>query len=546
MENRLWTRTLIAVVIAVIEIAALTAAQSAPPRIVGYFSSWSVYGRNYHVPNIPAGKVTHINYAFANVVGGKIALGDAYADTDKFYTGDTWAPGALRGSFNRLIQLKKAHPTLKTLISVGGWTWSSGFSDAVLTAASRATFAQSCVDFMVKYGFDGVDVDWEYPVSGGLSSNKTRPADKQNLTLFLADLRSRLDVRGKLDQRYYLLTIAGPANPAIIVNYEMKQVAGYLDWINIMSYDLHGPWGGTLDPVTNFNAPLYASPADPTPQPTQATFNTAAAVKAYIALGVPRAKIGMGLPFYGRGFGGVTGTKDGLYAKYTGPAPVGTWERGVFDYTDLVQNYIGKNGYTSYRHPDARVPWLYNATAGVMIGYDDPRSIREKAWFARAAGIGGVMFWEFSNDRSGALLDSAHQSLHQRPGLESSALDVSVQARSDVALTVRGGVSRAGRTALAAISMSGSFPGQPLPGGVVPLNFDPYTFLSLAQANTPIFSATMGPLDAVGDRSVRLGLSRLPRLPNALIGSYLSVAGWVVGPGGMGEPTNAVDLFFRP
>ena len=145
---------------AVIPVALPGQGQLQPRRVVGYYTSWSVYARNYHVAQLPADKVTHINYAFANISGGQIALGDRYADIDKFYPGDSWAPGALRGNFNQLRKLKQKHSHLRTLISIGGWTWSGNFSDAVLTPASRQAFARSCVDFIVQYGFDGVDLDW--------------------------------------------------------------------------------------------------------------------------------------------------------------------------------------------------------------------------------------------------------------------------------------------------------------------------------------------------------------------------------------------------
>ena len=143
-------------------------AQTADKRIVGYFPSWGIYARNYHVPNIPAAQLTHINYAFANVQNGVITLGDSYADIDRWYPGDCWNPGCRRGSFERLRVLKQQFPHLKTLISVGGWTWSGGFSDAVLTPAARATFAQSIVDFVDLHEFDGADLDcdgWDGPAA---------------------------------------------------------------------------------------------------------------------------------------------------------------------------------------------------------------------------------------------------------------------------------------------------------------------------------------------------------------------------------------------
>src|SRR5262245_481005 len=205
----------------VLAVAGVALAQVPEKRVVGYYTSWSIYARNYLANQIPAAQVTHINYAFANLVGGVIALGDYYADVDRFYPGDCWNPGCRRGNFHQLEIHKQNNPGLRTLISIGGWTWSGGFSDAVLTPASRATFAASIVNFVDQYYFDGADIDWEYPVSGGLPSNPTRPQDKQNYTLFLQELRAQFTARSVLTGKQYLLTIAAPANPAIIDNLEV-------------------------------------------------------------------------------------------------------------------------------------------------------------------------------------------------------------------------------------------------------------------------------------------------------------------------------------
>jgi chitinase len=122
-------------------------------KIIGYYTSWSVYVRNYHVPDIPADKINYINYAFANIdnAAGTIKLGDYHADVDKWYPGDSWEPGALRGCFHQLQILKANNPHLKTFISVGGWTWSTYFSNIALTQQSREIFAASCVDFIQEY-----------------------------------------------------------------------------------------------------------------------------------------------------------------------------------------------------------------------------------------------------------------------------------------------------------------------------------------------------------------------------------------------------------
>ncbi len=376
-------------------------------ELVGYYTSWSIYARDYHVPDIPADQVTAINYAFANIADGQIILGDPYADIDRFYPGDSWDPDSLRGSFHQLQILKRDHPHLRTLISVGGWTWSTYFSDVALTPESRAAFAASCVEFIEQYEFDGVDIDWEYPVSGGHPGNIYRPEDKQNYTLLLAELREQLDATGES----YLLTIAAPGSPGIIENLELELIHPYLDWINVMTYDFHGPWGGELDPVTHMNAPLYADPDDPLPEPAHSLFNLDAALQPYIQAGIPRSKLHPGLAFYGRGYGGVPAGGNGLYEPYSGPAGNGTWEAGVFDYWDLEANFIGQAGYEAHWHPDALVPWLFNPAAGIMISYDNEPSICAKGEYVLDQGLGGAMFWEFSGDREGDLLGAIHTTL---------------------------------------------------------------------------------------------------------------------------------------
>lgn len=384
-------------------------------RIVGYFVSWGVYDRDYHVEDVPADKLTHINYAFANVsADGRCILGDAYADTDKFYEGDSWDAGALRGNFNQLQKLKEEHPHLKTLISVGGWTWSGRFSDVALTPQSRATFAQSCVQFMLDYGFDGIDIDWEYPVSGGLGTNTTRPEDKENYTLLLRELRDQLDAQTAADGNEYLLTIAAPAGPGIYANYELDAIADILDWINLMAYDFHGTWEST----TGLHAALHPAGDDPAPDPVVATqFNVDAAAQAYLSAGVPAEKLVIGTAFYGRGWSGVGATANGLYQSASGAAP-GTWEPGNYDYKDIATNLLG-SGYARHWHAEALVPWLYSPSAGVMITYDDPESIGHKADYVVSNGLGGAMFWELSGDLPpgpGSLLDALYDGLNDAPG----------------------------------------------------------------------------------------------------------------------------------
>ncbi|MBI2391958.1 MAG: glycoside hydrolase family 18 protein [Deltaproteobacteria bacterium] len=354
-------------------------------KVVAYFAEWAVYGRNFHITDVDASLITHLNYAFLNIAGGECVLGDSYADIDKFYPGDSWDAGALRGSFHQLQLLKAKSPHLKTLLSIGGWTWSSGFSDAALTDASRTKLAKSCVAIMTKYGFDGLDLDWEYPGGGGLSAG--RPEDKQNFTALLAAFRKELDAAGK----GHLLTVAVGAAPSVIANLELAKIHPYLDSVNVMTYDFHGAW----EKKTGHNSPLHRSKGDTSP----VGWDTDAAARAYVEGGVPASKVIVGAAFYGRGWSGVPATNDGLFQPATGPSP-GTFEQGILDYHDIAANYLPT--FTRKWDGDAKVPWLYSAARQIMISYDDAESLKLRAQYVDAKGLGGVMVWELSGD------DKAH------------------------------------------------------------------------------------------------------------------------------------------
>lgn len=353
------------------------------PRVIGYYAAWDIYARQYYVADTPASQLTHINYAFANIADGECVLGDPWADVDKPMGDDDWNT-PLRGNFHQLQILKAAHPGLQTLISVGGWTWSSGFSAVASTEASRAKFAASCVKFMKDYDFDGIDVDWEYPVGGGLQPGV--PADKHNYTLLLQELRAELDAQGVADSAHYLLSIAAPAGPSTIEHLEVDQIHPYLDHINVMAYDFHGAWEST----TNFNAPLHPSAGDPAPP----GFNVAAAADAYLAKGAPAGKIVIGMAFYGHGWQGVGGNNQGLFQPASGPAP-SMYEAGTFEYRELAALMPS---YTRYWDDQAKVPWLHSPTSAVMISYDDAESLGLKATYVKDKGLGGAMIWQLAGD----------------------------------------------------------------------------------------------------------------------------------------------------
>src|SRR5258708_189215 len=179
-------------------------------RVVGYYTAWSIYARQYFVTDIPADELTDLNYAFINLSNsGECVSGDEWGDMGYLYPGDLQSE-PLRGNFKQLRVLKKVHPKLHILMSIGGWTWSDKFSNAALTPESRAKLVRSCIGFMKRYGFDGIDIDWEFPVSGGLVKENRRAQGKKNFTLLLSGFWQQMDLQGK---RHLLTTPAPPARP---------------------------------------------------------------------------------------------------------------------------------------------------------------------------------------------------------------------------------------------------------------------------------------------------------------------------------------------
>ena len=344
--------------------------------LAGYYAGWAAY-KGYTPQKIPADRLTHLHYAFAKIdpAASRITLADPSND---------------RRNFAALRALKKSNPQLKTLLSVGGWDYSAYFSDVASTGARREAFAQSCLDILLEHGFDGVDLDWEYPVSGGLAGNTNRPQDKQNFTLLLKAIREKLDQQEKKDGRRYYLTIAGGAGTGYLAKIEPAAVAGLVDYIFVMGYDMHGPW----DTYTDLNAPLYR-PQESSPQAKNSVYDS---LSAYRSSGVPAKKLVLGMPFYGYVYQGVTSQNNGLYSTFTSAASI--------SYDTLRSRYLNHPAYTVFRHDKARVPYLYGN--GAFLTYEDPQSIADKVALAKSLGLAGVGAWELSQDSSGALLKSAY------------------------------------------------------------------------------------------------------------------------------------------
>jgi chitinase len=464
-----------------------------PRRVIGYFTSWR-NGANeqpsYLVNNIPWDKVTHINYAFAHVdANHKVSIGDPNSANNPA-TNMEWPDIAgaemdpsfsYKGHFNLLNKYKKLYPNVKTLVSVGGWAETGGHfgadgrvadggfytlttnADGSVNQAGIDAFSASAVEFIEKYGFDGVDIDYEYPSSMNDSghpddftfSNARRAYLNNSYQVLMKSLRESLDKAGETAGKHYLLTIASPSSGYLLRGMETFQATQYLDYVNIMSYDLHGAWNSHV----GHNASLFDTGLDSELKAWNVYgtkefegigyLNTDWAVK-YFRGGLSAGRINIGIPYYTRGFKDVTGGTNGLWGQAAFPdqsnCPKGTgkgdknscgngavgidnlWHDtennrevpagsnplwhvknlenkivgsysaayGLTPETDPRDKLVGD--YTRYYDSVAIAPWLWNDAKKVFISIEDEQSMATKVDYVINNGLGGVMFWELAGD----------------------------------------------------------------------------------------------------------------------------------------------------
>lgn len=363
-------------------IATLSAAAAQTPRqfaVTGY-----VFPRDNPLTpgQIDAHAITRINYAFAAIRNGRLAT-DSSVDAQ---------------NLTLLAGLRKQNPSLTVLISVGGWLGSGDFSDVALTAQSRAAFVASVMDFLRRYDLNGLDVDWEYPGMPG-AGHAFRTEDKRNFTLLLRDLRRSFDEDEKTTGRRMALTIAAGASAEYLAHTEMKKVVRYVDAVNLMTYDYAE---ATADSTTGHNAPLFTNPAAPIQESADAS------LRAFEQAGVPAGKILLGVPFYGRVWAQVAVRDHGLFQ------PGKTAPHRLVPFSDIRQNMLD-HGFVRYWDEAAAAPYLYSAGTQEFVSYDDEESLTAKCAYIRKHNLGGIMFWEYSDDPSGVLLQTIDRGLRPPP-----------------------------------------------------------------------------------------------------------------------------------
>lgn len=350
-------------------------------RSVAYYVNWAIYARKHRPQDLPVENLTHVLYAFANVRSdnGEVHLSDPWSDTDIHWEGDSWNDQGtnLYGCLKQLNLLKRRNRNLKLLLSIGGWTYSSNFKNPACTPKGRATFARTSVELLKTLGFDGIDIDWEYPQNAG---------EARDYVELLAAVRRELDAyahRLRCGNRFEL-TVACPAGRQNYEKLDMPAMDKLLDFWNLMAYDYAGSW----DQLCGHQANLYPSGDNPRCTP----FSTASALEFYTSHGVAPGKIVLGMPLYGCAFENTDG--PGRPYQSIGAS---TWERGVYDYKALPLP-----GAKVCYDDKAGASYCYNAQTRELVSYDTPKMTRAKADFIKRWRLGGAMWWETSADKHGS------------------------------------------------------------------------------------------------------------------------------------------------
>ncbi|KAK4116313.1 glycoside hydrolase family 18 protein, partial [Canariomyces notabilis] len=338
-----------------------------------------IYGADYQPQELPAEEITHVLYAFADIASdGEVKSSDRYSDLEKHYPTDSWNDQGNNayGCVKQLYILKKKHRHLKILLSIGGWTYSPKFAPVAATEAGRQRFCSSAVQLLQDWGFDGLDIDWEYPADA---------AQAQNYVRLLQTCRAALDSYAAqyAPGYHFLLTIAAAAGPQNYNTMDIEAMDPLLDAWHLMAYDYAGSW----DSTSGHQANLYSSSANP----ASTKFSTERAVSDYLARGVSSRKLVLGLPLYGRSFESTAG----LGQPYNGIGQ-GSIQSGVWLYKDLP-----RPGAVEMYDDVAMASYSFDPAKGELVSYDTPRSAIEKVRYLRAKRLGGTVFWEASGDKQG-------------------------------------------------------------------------------------------------------------------------------------------------
>lgn len=388
---------------------------------VGYFNGGGdvTAGPGGNINTLDVRQITHLNYSFGLIYNAeKDETNAALKDPTRLH--QIWLSPKVESDLALLPVLRKQNPQLKVLLSVGGWG-ARGFSGAAATPETRGVFIQSAMEIMQKYGLDGIDLDWEYPVNGAWGLVASQPADRENFTLLLKELHQAVG-------SHKLVTIAVGANAESPKSWvDVKAIAPLLDYINLMTYDM--AYG-----TQYFNANLYDSKDWPTVAVAD-KYSVDVVVNNYLAAGLKPQQMNLGIGFYGRVpkrsvEPGIDWTKPDAQKNPVTQPYFGEQEIALFKslgvdltkdtyvkYNDIVKTFLNdpQKRFTEHWDAQAMVPWLSVQSAEgkplFALSYENPRSVAIKAEYIKKRGLAGAMFWEYGADNNNQLARQLAESL---------------------------------------------------------------------------------------------------------------------------------------
>ncbi|XP_046436426.1 acidic mammalian chitinase-like isoform X2 [Neodiprion fabricii] len=351
-------------------------------KIVGYLGSWSNARPGvgaFEISDIDPTMFTHLMYAFVGITpDGDVQVLDEYRDLS--------TDGGL-GGFAEFNALRDQNSELKTLVSIGGWSQgSTNFSTVVSNSTLRSTFVKNALEFVLKYNFSGIDVDWEYPAQRGGADT-----DVENFVLLLEELRDTFD-----DEDLLLTVAVGASQSTVDLSYDVSGISAAVDMITLMEYDFHGSW----DTYTGHNTPLYAGTWETAA--AQKTLNINASVNYWLEQGASAEKLLLGTAFYGKTFTLTNSSETTPGSPVTGVGNAGSYtqESGVLSYYEILEK-LSEGNWTTVYDDEQQVPYAYSGDQWVT--YDNPSSLDVKAAFAKGLGLGGFSIWAIDLDDFGGL-----------------------------------------------------------------------------------------------------------------------------------------------
>jgi len=321
-------------------------------KIIAYYT-----GNGETIQQYPVEKLSHIIFSFLKMQHDTLTFHD----------------DRQRKAVEQLVALKKDHPQLKIMVSVGGWGGCAPCSELFSTAAHRNMFAKTAVELFKKIGIDGLDLDWEYPAIEGYPGHKYDAADKDNFTALVKALRD------EMGNKYLLSFAAGGFTSYLEQSIDWEKVIPLVDFVNLMTYDLVGGYST----VTGHHTPLAGY--RPGQQSTQKCVNW------LLEKNIPAGKLIIGAAFYARIWEQVPDINHGLYQP-------GKFKQGV-DYKNFNTFFSATSGFVYYRDKKAKAPYRYNPKQQLFATFDDKWSVKEKAKFVQRKKLGGIMFWELGEDQ---------------------------------------------------------------------------------------------------------------------------------------------------